>query len=190
MKLIVGLGNPEPKYKLNRHNIGFILADAYARSRNFKNGLVRTSNKPIAIQCGIVAKQPVVILKPQDWMNSSGVSVKLIEMVLKQKNEDVLVIHDDLSFDFGDFKLKPNGSSGGHNGVQSIINTIGKDFNRFRVGIGSPEEGQTPYDYVLSDFTLSEQKWFCELCSLTISIVDSFIEHGAQKTMNTFNSRR
>jgi len=189
MKLIIGLGNPEPKYKLNRHNIGFILADAYAESKHLKPGYVKTEQGLIVVRCGIVKDQPVAILKPQDWMNSSGKSVRLVEQSLKIDHKDIMLIHDDMDFEFGEHKLRASGSSGNHNGVKSVIDAIGKDFNRFRVGVGRPNEWQTAYEYILSDFNMSELKWFCDLCSLTISIVDGFIEHGAQWAMNTFNRR-
>lgn len=187
MKLIIGLGNPEPRFKLNRHNTGFILVDAYISGRKLYDGFVKTSGGLVKVSCGIVAKQPVVILKPQDWMNSSGKSAGLVKSALQVENKDILLIHDDMDFEFGEYKLKSSGSGGNHNGVKSVIDSIGKDFNRFRIGIGRPRDEQTAYDYVLSDFETNELKWFCDLVSLTTSIVDGFIEHGAQWAMNTFN---
>jgi PTH1 family peptidyl-tRNA hydrolase len=124
-------------------------------------------------------------------MNSSGKSVALAVDTLQVKPEDILLIHDDIAFDFGNLKIKSSGSGGNHNGVKSVIDCLGfNNFNRLRIGIGTPNEEQTLYDYVLSDFAANESKYFCELYAVVIEIADGFIEHGAQWAMSTFNRRK
>lgn len=189
-KLIVGLGNPGERYKFNRHNIGFMSLDMYASHRNFENGILKTPNGKVNIKHKVVFEHPVILLKPQDFMNSSGIATSFAVKELQVDNSNVLVIHDDMDFEFGQFKIKSGGGYGGHKGIQSIIDKIGKDFNRFKIGIGRPNKGQIAIDYVLSDFNMSERKSFCELCNLVIEIVDSFIEHGAQLTMNHYNKKQ
>jgi PTH1 family peptidyl-tRNA hydrolase len=182
-KLIIGLGNPGHEYKLNKHNVGFMIADAY---RNYRN---LSSFKTGTDKCEAFNKDKVFLLKPLTMMNGSGVPVKQFCLENNIASNDVLVIHDDSAFDFGEYKIKPGGGSGGHKGVQSIINNIGGDFNRFRIGIGKPSDGQILSEYVLSDFGTKEGRLFCGLYSFAVSVVDSFIEHGAQYTMGSYQRR-
>jgi len=190
-KMIVGLGNPEDRFKRNRHNIGFMLIDALVDHYKAQDGYFRAPRKPLVIMLKqkIIHRQVVTFVKPQDWMNSSGKAVGLIKRTCGYDPKDIMVIHDDMDFEFGKIKIKSGGSSGRHNGIQSVIDAIGKDFTRFRVGIGRPDDEQTARDYVLSDFRTFEQKQFCELFGLAIQVVDTFVAHGVQQTMNIFNRR-
>jgi len=122
-------------------------------------------------------------------MNSSGRSVGTVARELQLKPEDIMVIHDDMDFEFSRIKIKAGGNSGRHNGVQSVIDAIGKNFARFRVGIGRPDEDCTARDHVLSDFRTWEQKHFCELFGLGIQVVNTFVAHNVQRAMSTFNRR-
>lgn len=205
VKLIVGLGNPESRFNLTRHNIGFTIADALIQHYKATYGIVKVKGEPsIEIRQKVIIKQKVIkgtnviFLKPMDWMNSSGIAVGGVSKAIGINPKDIMVIYDDMDFDFGDYKIKAKGSSGRHNGVQSIIDTIGPKFTRFRIGIGRPikdikgwsTEEQTGKDYVLSEFDIHEQKCFCELFGLATQVVNSFIVHGVQKTMSTFNRRK
>ena len=181
-KLIVGLGNPGDKFALNRHNIGFMMLDTYAIQHNFKNGMLKT-NRKLDVKCSL---DSIILLKPPDFMNSSGLAVKEIRDKLDIKNENILVIHDEMDFDFGVVKVKGSTKGTKHNGIKSVAENIGNDFARCRIGIGRPTD-QTEYEYVLSNFALGEIKCMCELSSLVIKIVDDFIGHGVQYVMNHYN---
>lgn len=188
-KLIVGLGNPNDRYKLTRHNIGYDMVDCYATHYGFFNSVCRTNkNESIKIKTGKIKNTNIIILKPYEGMNISGNMVGKLVKSLDINNEDIVVIHDDLDLEFGRIKFKASGGSGGHNGLKSIIDNIGKNFCRYRIGIGRPID-QTPIDYVLSNFTAHERATFCSLSQLTIDIIDTFIEYGADKTMNKYNKR-
>lgn len=190
MKLIVGLGNPEPKYKRNRHNIGFMLLDYIITHHKSKVCYLKTNDKPLMkLHYSVINNEPMIFLKPQDWMNSSGKSVGRVARELNIPASDIIVVYDDLDLPFGKLRVKHEGSSGGHNGVQSIIDAIGKKFNRVRFGIGRPEDGTSIYDYVLSDFILWEQKQFCELFSIGMGAIHKYIENGIVKTMEVYNRR-
>ena len=149
MKLIVGLGNPGEKYKLNRHNIGYMIVDylidkfnASKVSSKFKGELFKSGD--------------FLLLKPTTYMNSAGESVKLVKDFYKIENEDIIVIHDDIDLKPGVLKFKRGGGSGGHNGLKSIDNLIGNDYYRVRVGVGRPEKKEEVINYVLGDFEKEE----------------------------------
>jgi len=189
-KLVVGLGNPKKSFERNRHNIGFTIVDALISHHKANKCYLDTPRKPmLEMHYKVLSGELVLFLKPRDWMNSSGKAVGRVARQLKLDPKDILLIHDDMDFDFGIFKIKGGGSSGRHNGVQSVIDAVGKNFARFRIGIGRPDEEQTAYEYVLSDFRTWEQKRFCELFGLAIQVVDTFVAHGVQQTMNIFNRR-
>ena len=184
IKLIAGLGNVGKLYASNRHNIGFMMLDAYANHHNSKNGMIKTSRK-LNVRYSLGS---VILLKPPDFMNSSGEAIKEVKEKLDIDNKNILVIHDDMDFDFSVVRLKSQTKNTKHNGVKSVSNCIGNDFARCRVGVGRPlYKDQTEYDYVLSNFSLNENKQMCLLSQLVIEIVDSFVEHGVQKTMNKYN---
>ncbi len=159
MKLIVGLGNPGPKYEATRHNIGFILVDAIhdAYGRNWRAKFQGEEEKLS------IAGEDVILLKPQTFMNLSGQSVGAAAQFYKIRPEDILVIHDELDLAPGQVKLKKGGGHAGHNGLRSIIAQIGADFERMRVGIGHPGEKSQVSNYVLHDFAKSDQEWIARL---------------------------
>jgi peptidyl-tRNA hydrolase, PTH1 family len=186
MKLLIGLGNPESDRKHTRHNIGFMLVNAYAERYNATVGMVRC-DKPLGVRYLSQPNQTIILLRPQDTMNLSGHSVGRVCKALDIRPEDTLLIHDDLDLNFGTIRIKQGGGgSGGHRGVQSVINAIGPNFSRFKVGIGRPLEG-TILEYVLSDFTIKERTCFCELFGLGVEVIDSFLTQSLQTTMARFN---
>ena len=183
MKLIVGLGNPGKDYINTRHNIGFMVIDYYAGPTSWKNkwnALYTEKN---------INGEKVLLIKPQTYMNLSGNS--LIEFVkfYKIKLEDILVIHDDLDLNVGRYRLKINSSSGGHNGIKSIIDRLGSNnFARLKIGIGSNKEIDTK-DYVLGHFNKDELETFEKLYPTFDEIITSFITNGINETMNKYNRK-
>jgi PTH1 family peptidyl-tRNA hydrolase len=185
------VGKSREKISHTRHNIVFMVIDALVEKYyTYKSYCRIPQNNCVQLDSKIIHNNAVIFVKPLDWMNSSGNTISLIKRVCNYNPLDIMVIHDDMDFEFGDIKVKCSGNSGRHNGVQSIIDTIGKDFTRFRIGIGRPKIGQTASDYVLSDFSISERKCFCELFGLAIDVVDTFIKYDVQHTMNIYNKKR
>ena len=159
MWLVVGLGNPGPKYERNRHNIGFRVVDELAR----KHGLPAWKTaKGGETTTGIVTtergREKALLLKPMEFMNLSGFAVQRTAAFHHVEPDHVLVVHDEIDLDFGIVRLKNGGGHGGHNGLRDIIAAIGSnDFLRVRVGIGRPPGRQSAADFVLHDFTSAER---------------------------------
>ena len=153
MLVLVGLGNPEAKYKLNRHNVGFMAIDRIVE--NYELGPYKTK-----FQSHIVRKKinttPIIFSKPQTFMNLSGQSIGNILSFYKLKCENVIVIHDDLDLNIGIVKTKIGGGSGGHNGLKSLDSIIGKNYRRLRIGIGHPGDKNLVNNHVLGNFNKNE----------------------------------
>jgi peptidyl-tRNA hydrolase, PTH1 family len=154
--LIAGLGNPGQEYAGNRHNLGFMVADEVAR----RLGVVFRPTKLDALVADVVDDDSrLLIAKPQTFMNESGRSIKLIRLLFNIPLENMVVAHDDMDIEFGDLRLKDDGGSAGHNGIQSILDELGEDgFKRIRIGIGRPPGRQDPARFVLKDFTKKERE--------------------------------
>ncbi len=188
MKLFVGLGNPGKEYEKTRHNIGFMVMDTLMNKLNVLDDQKEKFN-------GLVVKtkiknEDVILLKPLTYMNSSGLSVREVCDYYKIDIEDVFVIHDDMDFGVGSFKLRQGGSGAGHNGIKSIIASLGgENFKRFRVGIGRPPR-ECKVDYVLSKFSKEELKEL-EQVALTIcdALIDSF-DYTFQNLMTKYNKTK
>jgi len=154
MQIWVGLGNPGGKYAGNRHNIGFMAIDAIGDDHNFSapktqfKGLVRT---------GQFGAQKVLLLKPTTFMNESGQSVQQAMQFYKVPLENVSVFHDELDLDFGKVRLKIGGGIAGHNGLRSIKQHCGNEYQRVRIGIDHPGHKDKVYSHVLSDFRKDEE---------------------------------
>ena len=185
--LIAGLGNPGKKYAQNRHNVGFHILDLLAE----KHGLVFDKKQAKAeVAAGRIAGQRVCLVKPQTYVNESGQAVGAIARFYKVDPADVLVIYDELDLPQGTIRLRPRGSSGGHNGIKSIIDHLGtQDFARVRVGIGRPPGRMDPKDYVLQDFGEDEREGMQEVYGRVAEAVEAFILHGVKEAMNRFNMR-
>ena len=183
MKLVVGLGNPGKEYDKTRHNIGFMVLDDYL-------GNVKWSTKfnSLYYEC-VINQEKVLFVKPLTYMNNSGNAVGEFVRYFNIDIKDILVIQDDLDLNVGDYKLKCHSSSGGHNGIKSIINSLGnQDFPRLKVGIGSVKKDQV-IDYVLGKFSKVElEKLNSEFITFR-KIIDSFINVGIDKTMNVYNTK-
>ena len=183
MKLIVGLGNPDKEYDKTRHNVGFMVIDNYLGSVNW-------SNKFNALYCEkVINGEKIIFVKPLTYMNNSGNAVGEFVRYFNIDNKDILVIQDDLGLNVGDYKLKMHSSSGGHNGIKSIIASLGnQDFPRLKVGIGSVKKDEV-IDYVLGKFSKSELEVLNELFNTFDKIINSFINEGIDKTMNVYNTK-
>jgi len=156
MWLFVGLGNPGDKYKGNRHNIGFMVADALAQDNHFP---AFKSKFQGAVTEGRMGGEKIVLLKPMTYMNESGRSVRQCATFYKIAPERIVVFYDELDLPFGKVKVKQGGGSGGHNGIKSIDRHLPrKDYWRVRLGIGHPGDKNRVSGYVLSDFSKQEQK--------------------------------
>lgn len=184
MKYIIGLGNPGRKYSKTRHNIGFSIIDSFAEKKSLKWKEFRNIE--------IVSDDDNFLLaKPMSFMNQSGSPVVSLIKKYYPDYENVLVIHDDMDIEFGKIQVKRGGSSGGHNGVQSIIDSLGtKDFIRLRIGIGRPPEFADTVDYVLSNFTKEEFNKLEIINNNAMDIIETFIQSSVQKTMNLFNNKK
>ncbi len=183
--LIVGLGNPGPKYHNNRHNVGFMIADALGDRANIP---IRRFEFRALIGKGDFADERLILAKPQTYMNNSGQAVSALVNFYKIPTEKILVIHDDLDLPFGTLRMRPKGGAGGQRGVGSIIaklNTI--DFARLRVGIGRPPGRMDPSDYVLHDFDPSQEEMLPEILDTAVKAIRLFIKEDIEQAMNKFN---
>jgi len=156
MLLVVGLGNPGPEYAGNRHNIGFMAADAVARRFGFSPWKSKFGGD---LAEGRIGTEKVLLLKPQTYMNCSGRSVAEAVNFYKLAPEDVLVLHDELDLAAGKVKARTGGGLAGHNGLKDIQPHIGSDFRRLRLGIGHPGDKDRVTGHVLNDFAKSDKQW-------------------------------
>lgn len=185
MKMIVGLGNPGSEYENTRHNVGFLVVDELARREN-----VTVWQSKMAAQVGEYRAygEKVLLVKPQTYMNLSGEAVGQIARFYKIDSEDILVISDDMDLPLGKIRLKNRGSSGGHRGIESILQHLeDKNFVRVRVGIGRPPVGWTVNNYVLSKFYGEEAETWNEAKCRVADSVQAVLADGLTKAMNTFN---
>ncbi len=182
-KLIVGLGNPGIHYKYTKHNLGFIVLDLI-----IDNLCVNWIKKNKSLVAEIFNRnEKVLLLKPQTFMNYSGEAVNDIMNFYKIKSQDVLIIYDDLDLPLGKIKIRSHGSSGGHNGLKSIISHIGDQFPRLKIGIGkAPLEWNTS-NWVLSRFNKEEWKKLQPTLKLSTEIAFFWLENDIQKNMHKFN---
>ncbi|MFC1916637.1 aminoacyl-tRNA hydrolase [Chloroflexota bacterium] len=187
MNLIVGLGNPGQGYANNRHNMGFICLNHFARTHGIqfdkKQGQAR-------IGLGEVAGIKVVVARPQTYMNLSGQSVSRLVKKFNVNLTNLIVIHDDLDLPLGKIRIRQGGGSGGHKGVNSILTELGsQDFLRLRVGIGRPPEtGETDiFAYVLSDFTLDEKQTIARVVPRVSEVILCILTEGLMAAMNKYN---
>lgn len=184
MKLIVGLGNPGKKYQKTRHNIGFMFVDEVVKSYKLKFKLDK--EKQVEIAETNINGEKIFFIKPQTFMNLSGKAVSAVSKFYKIDIADILVIYDDLDLDFARIKIKANGSSGGHNGMQSIIDSLGtSDIHRIRIGISKPS--YDAIDYVLGKFPKQEQKEIDVVMAHAPDIIGTYFQGDFNALMNKYN---
>lgn len=151
IKLIVGLGNPTEKYKNTRHNVGFWMINSLSSLNKINMSYDENFVGITGLTNSFNEENTVILLKPQTFMNDSGLSIKLLADKFNIKPEEILVVHDEIHVSVGYCKLKFGGSSGGNNGLKSIIENIGDQFWRLRIGVGKPtQKDESILDYVLS----------------------------------------
>ncbi|MCH4904766.1 aminoacyl-tRNA hydrolase [Cylindrospermopsis raciborskii CHAB3438] len=192
-QLIVGLGNPEPKYDQTRHNIGFAAIDALSRNWH----IPVTENRKFQGQFGeglALGSKKIRILKPLTYMNRSGESIQAVTSWYKLPPESVLVIYDDMDLPLGKIRLRLSGSAGGHNGMKSTISHLNsQNFPRLRIGIGKPknlpnnDDGDT-VSHVLGKFSPQEAKLIDPILAFVVECVELTLKQGVEKAMNRCNS--
>lgn len=176
MWLIVGLGNPGAKYELTRHNAGFLAIDAFVDRRdNFKAGF---SGQTARIER---AGENLLLLKPETFMNKSGLSVQQAMAFHKIPLDNIVVIHDEIDLPLGAMRIKKGGGNGGHNGLKDITRLVGGEFLRIRIGVGRPTFKGDEANYVLSPFSDSEIKILEPVLKKSIEAVDLLISAGLEK---------
>lgn len=186
MKIVVGLGNPGPKYRGTRHNIGFAVVDELAR-----RAAVAFESSPVEALVAKVrrpnASDAVLLAKPLTFMNHSGEAVGGLLRYFKIDPLDLLVIVDEVQLPLAQLRARPRGSAGGHNGLKSIETHIGPDYARLRVGVGRGEVRRDLADHVLSKFDNDETAAVEEMTARAADAADTFITDGIDVMMNRFN---
>jgi PTH1 family peptidyl-tRNA hydrolase len=185
-KLIVGLGNPGPKYLWTRHNAGFIVLDRFAALAGIP---VSRKNFGGLYGEGDHRGDRLLLLKPQSYMNLSGRSVAEAVRFHKLEPADIIVIHDELDIPFGQIKCKTDGGHGGHNGLRSLHQELGGGgYNRLRIGIGRPDHANMA-DYVLTNFAKEEMTDLPRLVDGAVDALEMMIAEGLPKTMSLYNNK-
>jgi PTH1 family peptidyl-tRNA hydrolase len=182
-RIVVGLGNPGKEYANTRHNAGFMVVDEVAR----RYGVANWRKKDSAEQA-VDKPRRVVFVKPTSFMNLSGTPVRLISSWYKTPPGDVLVVVDEMDLPFGTLRMRPFGGHGGHNGLRSIIATIGDGFPRLRIGVGRPGEADDSADHVLSPFNANEKKQLPEIVGGAADGVELWLNEGLDRAMNFTNT--
>ena len=182
MLLLVGLGNPNPNNKNNRHNIGFLVIDAI--NEKFKLSKQKPKFKGL-LTTGKIDEQKVFAIKPLTFMNSSGICIKELVEYFKIDASNIFVFHDDMDISIGKVKVKFGGSDAGHNGIESIDKNIGKHYSRIRIGIGRPKINSLGADHVLDNFSLEEKKTIEELTESIMGSLSILIK----KDLDLFSSK-
>lgn len=182
--LVVGLGNPGREHQFNRHNLGFMTVDRLAHRHDIP--LSRVQQRAIVGQ-GTVAGHPVILAKPQTYMNASGESVGALVRYYKVPLTNVMVVYDELDIPFGSLRLREKGGPGGHNGMRSIIQHLGESYPRLRLGIGRPPGRMPPAAYVLHDFSKDELPVVDEVLTSAVEAVETYIRDGIDLAMSRHN---
>ena len=190
LKMIVGLGNPGPEYARNRHNIGFQVVDLFAERHGFEFDKVQKRAR-IALNALELAggwRGRVLLVKPITFMNASGEAVGPLAKFYKVAAADILVVFDDLDLPIGRLRLRPDGGSGGQKGVKSIIQSLGSEgFPRLRIGIGRPPGQMDPADYVLQNFSATQEAEMACVRSKAADAIETWLAQGIVAAMNQFN---
>jgi peptidyl-tRNA hydrolase, PTH1 family len=183
MRAIVGLGNPGREYAGTRHNIGFDVVDEVARRWN-----VHLRPWKSVATLAVVTSRAAVLAEPQTFMNLSGDAVGRIAAFHKLEPNDVLVVVDEVQLPLGRLRARRSGSAGGHNGLKSIIQHIGAEFPRLRIGVGRGDPTWDLADHVLSRFARDERSAVTDAVNRAADAVELFVEEGIEAVMNRFNA--
>ena len=184
MKIIVGLGNPGLRYRNTRHNAGFLVIDELAKRHR-----IRVNKKAYGGLCGTgrINGVEILLFKPLTYMNLSGSAVSAVVSEKLQEKEDLLVVSDDIALTLGNIRLRTKGSSGGQNGLRSIIDRLGEDFARLRIGIGTDKEIMDSSSFVLGPFTRKERPLLAEALENAAGCVETWLTEGVLEAMSRYN---
>jgi len=183
--MVVGLGNPGPRYSGNRHNVGFMVAELLAERMS---GRFKAHKGRADVVEGRLAGSRVILVKPKAYMNLSGGPVAALRDFFKVPTEQISVVHDELDLPYGALRLKLGGGDNGHNGLRSLRGALGSgDFHRVRFGIGRPPGRQDPADYVLHDFSTAERKELPNHVDRAADAVEALLQGDLASAQNRFN---
>jgi PTH1 family peptidyl-tRNA hydrolase len=185
MRLLVGLGNPGRRYRSTPHNAGFRVCDRFVD----RSGLGEPSRKfQGQFWRGQLQGEGIGVLKPETYMNVSGDAVAEAVRYLPLEASDLIVVFDDMDLPFGRLRIRPRGGSGGHRGLQSIIDSLGtNDFPRVRVGVGRPPSGWKPTGYLLGRLGKESQGRLDETVDRAVEAIETLLSSGIQEAMNRYN---
>jgi PTH1 family peptidyl-tRNA hydrolase len=185
--LIIGLGNPEEKYQTTRHNIGFAALDYFAEKNDFPAWMNKKDLKCL-LSMHTLGDSRVILCKPTTYMNNSGEAAQAVQHFYRVYNQQTLAVYDELAIKFGQLRTRAGGSDAGHNGVKSLIQHVGDDFNRLRIGVGNEiSEQADAADFVLGKFTKEEQENLPLLLREANSLMNEFIFGGQALPHETRN---
>ncbi|MGA2980826.1 MAG: aminoacyl-tRNA hydrolase [Terriglobales bacterium] len=193
MKLIVGLGNPGIEYQFTPHNLGFLTIDRIANGLGIevRNRQCRALTARALIDSKTIAGEPVILAKPETYMNLSGLSVR--ELVAEHQvdiTRDLIVIYDELDLPLGTIRIRQRGSSAGHNGMESILGALNTDeFLRIRLGIAPDRKVVDGVKYVLTPFRRAQEKVVDEVLDMAVQAVEMILKEGPAAAMNRFNRK-
>ncbi|MEU1120180.1 aminoacyl-tRNA hydrolase [Streptomyces sp. NPDC005879] len=189
--LIAGLGNPGPEYAMNRHNVGFMVADLLAQrmgGRFKRAGKAQAQVVEGRIGAPGPASRRVILVKPMSYMNVSGGPVTALRDFYKVPTEQIIAVHDELDIDYGTLRLKLGGGDNGHNGLKSMTKAMGADYHRVRFGIGRPPGRMQVADFVLKDFSSAERKELDYFVDRASDAVEALVTEGLERAQSTYNS--
>ncbi|MGW6055303.1 aminoacyl-tRNA hydrolase [Streptomyces sp. NPDC055189] len=189
--LIVGLGNPGPGYAMNRHNVGFMVADLLAEriGGSFKrSGRAQAQVLEGRIGPAGPSSRRVVLAKPMSYMNVSGGPVTALRDFYKVPTANIVAVHDELDIDYGTLRLKLGGGDNGHNGLKSMTKAMGPDYHRVRFGIGRPPGRMQVADFVLKDFSSAERKELGYFVDRAADSAEALVIEGLERAQSSYNS--
>ncbi len=189
--LVVGLGNPGPGYAMNRHNVGFMVADLLAERMGGR--FKRAGKAQVQVVEGRIGppgpgNRRVVLAKPMSYMNLSGGPVNALRDFYKVPVGRVVAVHDELDIDYGALRLKLGGGDNGHNGLKSLTGAFGREYHRVRFGIGRPPGRMPVADFVLRDFSSVERKELDYFVDRAADAVECLVIEGLERAQGTYNS--
>ncbi len=182
--LVVGLGNPGSQYGRSRHNAGFAAVERVAEKAGIE---ISRNDFGGSYGIGFYGEHKIIVFKPETYMNNSGEPVRKIMRFYGMRNEKLIVAHDEIDLPVGHVQVKVGGGSAGHNGIKSLVERMGSEFARVRIGVGKPETGMEIADYVLADFSKEERGAVEDSIEKAAEAVCEIVSLGAQSAMGKYN---